>query len=109
MQAWYPATFERDMGFTAADFVSCLPEAFRPAVVAPVVAPDTAPDKASGTLSVQLESGVAHLRWHALAPRVIALMRLPRLHVHFDFSAIADDERQRVLARFDLGMLRGGG
>ncbi len=93
------------MGFTAADFVSCLPEAFRPAVAEPEVSRD----KASGTLSVQLESGVAYLRWHALPPRAIALMRVPRLQVHFDFSAIADEERQRVLARFDLGMLRGGG
>ncbi len=101
MQAWYDARFERDMGFTADEFRRCLPGAFEPSPLT-WLGPDAA--------CVALPSGaLATLRWQALPPRVIALMRIASVRVQFDFSAVGDDERQRVLRRFDLVMLRGGG
>ena len=42
-------------------------------------------------------------------PRVIALMRLPRLRLGFAFSAVPDAERHAFMKRFDLYTQRGGG
>jgi hypothetical protein len=57
------------------------------------------------------ESGAAHLQvcWSVGAPRVIALARVPRLLVQFDFSACDASERYTFMRRFDLYMQRGGG
>lgn len=102
MQAWYAPRFEREMGLTDSEFKRCLPEAFEPAVL-------QASNDTPGSVSIPLGSGVARVSWRALPPRTIALMRMPRVHVSFDFAEIEDAERQRVLQRFDLVMLRGGG
>jgi hypothetical protein len=105
MQAHYAVTFERDMGgFTVETFQGYLPGAFAPA---PMIWGHL--DGTSGQAAVTLASGQARLQWRALPPRTIALMKMHRVHVDFDFTSVQEDERQRVMKRFDLVMLRGGG
>jgi hypothetical protein len=40
---------------------------------------------------------------------VIALLRLQRLAVSFEFEGVEEDARQRFMKHFDLTMQRGGG
>ena len=112
MQAWYDSAFERDMGATAPDFRRCLPEAFEPFVTSFDPANEAAPIAAGAeqAATIALSTGTARVAWRPLAPRSIGLLAsLPRLHVRFDFAGIDEAERQRVMKRFDLVMLRGGG
>jgi hypothetical protein len=44
-----------------------------------------------------------------LPPRVIALLRLPRLEVRIRFTAGTTEQQQAMLARMDRAMQRGGG
>lgn len=95
-----PRAFEREMGCTAAELRGWLPEATRGAPIA---------WQGEGA-DVQLDGGLLALRWQARAPRRIALISLPRLHVSFAFDAgVSDDERRRFLRYFDLYTQRGGG
>ncbi len=89
------------MGATAPDFRRCLPEAFEPFV--------TSFDPTEQAATITLATGTARLAWRPLETRSIALMSLPRLHVRFDFGSVDETERQKVMKRFDLVMLRGGG
>lgn len=102
MQAWYEERFEREMGLDASDFRRCLPGAFEPH-------PLTWVQDGRDSARIELDSGAAQLHWQAMPPRVIALLRMPRVHVHFDFRGVDEAERQRVMQHFDLVMLRGGG
>lgn len=64
----------------------------------------------TGRALVTLGAGCLRLTWHELPPRQIALVRLPRLGVRFEFDAhVAGDERQRFMRYFDLYTQRGGG
>jgi hypothetical protein len=102
MQAYYDRAFEREMGLTASEFRRCLPEAFEPHV--PVLG------QADGSAVITLTSGTARIDWREIPSRSIALLAgLPRIHVRFDFGSVDEAERQRVMKRFDLVMLRGGG
>jgi hypothetical protein len=87
------------MGFTEADWVSVLPGALRGRLH----------ELAPGQLSAALDSGTLLLRWQVLPPRCIALMRMPRLAVQFDFGDTAETERQALMKYFDLYTQRGGG
>mgnify|MGYP007122177051 CR=1 FL=1 len=58
---------------------------------------------------VQIGDGWLDLRWQPLPPRVIALMRLPRLGVAFAFEGVDEAQRQRFMKHFDLSTQRGGG
>ena len=49
------------------------------------------------------------LEWRAGDPRVIAQVRLPRLHVTFRFEGLDAGRRFAFMKRFDLYMQRGGG
>jgi hypothetical protein len=113
VQAWYHGAFEREMGATARDFRRCLPEAFEPFVTSFDPAADPAAPvapSAEQVASVALGTGTARVAWRQLAPRSIGLLAsLPRLHVRFDFGGVDETERQKVMKRFDLVMLRGGG
>ncbi len=103
MQAFYETTFERDMGSTINDFRRNLPDAFAPLDVRWPAGPH------GDTARVLLNSGVATIDWRGLPPRVIGLVSLPRVHVRFAFDGTDPAEWQRVMKRFDLVMLRGGG
>ena len=100
MQADYPAEFSREQGFTEADWQRCLPGAVRDCPL------DLA---APGQATVQIGLGRLLLRWQALPPRQIALMRMPRLAVRYLFENVAAADRLAFMRYFDLFTLRGGG
>ena len=58
---------------------------------------------------VHLGTGQLQIDWEVLAPRVIALMRMPRLSVRFVFDGVEAPDRLQFMRRFDLTMQRGGG
>ena len=99
VQSFYPERFERDMATTEAEWLAALPRAVGEHVC--VLGP--------GRADVQMGQGRLVLQWHPLPPRVIALMRLPRLAVQFAFEGVDEAARQRFMKRFDLSMQRGGG
>ena len=100
MQADYPAEFRREQGFTERDWLRCLPGAARGCPL------DLS---RPGQARVQIGSGALHLAWQVLAPRQIALVRLPRLQTHYRFEQVVDAERLAFMRYFDLYTMRGGG
>ncbi|HEX5633596.1 MAG TPA: hypothetical protein VFX50_10215 [Gemmatimonadales bacterium] len=94
-----PARFEREMGCTEAEWLQWLPAAVggRPLGLE------------SGRAVVRLEDGTLELRWRALPPRVIALLRIPRLQVAFAFEGVGGARRAEFMRHFDLFTQRGGG
>lgn len=62
-----------------------------------------------GQARVQIGAGQLTLQWQTLPPRVIALLRMPRLAVRFAFEGVDEVTRQRFMKRFDLTLQRGGG
>ena len=60
-------------------------------------------------LVVAFGAGQLQITWEVLPPRVIALMRTPRLWVRFAFEGVETEARQQFMRRFDLTMQRGGG
>ena len=99
MQSFYPERFERDMATTETEWLVALPRAVgeHPCVVT------------AGCAEIHIDDGRLLLQWHALPPRVIALLRLQRLAVTFAFEGVDEAARQRFMKRFDLTMQRGGG
>ena len=94
--------FEREHGSTEADWLRCLPGAVGAHRL--MLGP---PGEATVDIG---DGGQLHLRWQVLPERRIALMRMPRMQVHYRFSgALSDDERTRFLRFFDLFLQRGGG
>lgn len=99
MQSHYPASFERDMGCTVAEWLGWLPAAIGPH-----------PWSRDGDgARIGLGEGELVLTWRPLPPRTLARMRLPRLWVGFRFEGVGPEARQRFMRRFDLYMQRGGG
>ena len=99
VQSHYPERFERDMGTSEGEWLAALPRALG----------DHAFVLGAGQARVQIGAGHLQLQWHALPPRVIALLRLQRLAVTFAFDGVDEAARQRFMQRFDLTMQRGGG
>lgn len=99
MQSHYPERFERDMGTTEAEWLAALPRAC--AENACMLGP--------GQAEVLIGEGRLRLQWQVLPPRVIALLRMPRLGVAFAFEGVDEAQRQHFMKRFDLTMQRGGG
>lgn len=99
MQSRYDGKFERDMGCTEAEWLSWLPAAM-----------GECPWQRSGSTAVAtIGAGTLSLRWQAMPPRVIALMRMPVLQVNFVLEGLDADQRYAIMKRFDLYMQRGGG
>jgi hypothetical protein len=99
MQSFYAESFEREMGCTEAEWLMWLPAAIG----------DHPCEQTAQAARVQLGAGGLALTWHVATPRVIALMRLPRLLVSFRFGGLDDARRYAFMKRFDLYMQRGGG
>jgi len=99
MLSHYAASFDREMGCTEREWLSWLPGAVREHVLA----------IGDGQASVGIEGGQLKLHWQVLAPRQIALVRLPRLAAKFRFEGVGHEARQRFMRYFDLYMQRGGG
>lgn len=104
MQGHYPAQFERDMACTESEWLRWLP-----AAVGAVPCQVLAGNGGQGNATVTCPQGHLLLRWLPLPPRVIGLLRMPRLQVQFVFDGVPDEERQRFMRRFDLHTQRGGG
>ncbi len=66
-------------------------------------------DQEHSRVRVQFAVGSLDIRWQPLPPRVIALLRMPRLGVRFDFEGVDAATRLQFMQRFDLTMQRGGG
>jgi hypothetical protein len=99
MQSYYPECFERDMGTSETEWLSALPRALG----------DHTFELGAGQVCVRIGEGHLQLQWRILPPRVIALLRLQRLAVTFEFVGVQEDARQRFMKHFDLTMQRGGG
>lgn len=90
--------FEREVGATPAEFRRGL-----------ALASSNFEDGEGG--AVRLEEGGVRLsiRLTPRPSRRIGLFDLPVLHVSYDFEAGTAEDCQRLLARLDLAMQRGGG
>lgn len=99
VQTDYPDRFERDMACTEAEWLGWLPRALAGHVW----------HQSAQALLVEVGGGRLQVNWHPLPPRVIALMRLPRLHVAFAFDGVSAEERRAFMKKFDLYLQRGGG
>jgi len=99
MQSTYPARFERDMGCTEQEWLGWLPAAMGP----------VAWHRDAACVTADVSTGRLRISWRVAEPRSIALVRIPRLWVCFEFDGMSDDERHRFMKRFDLYMQRGGG
>jgi hypothetical protein len=96
-----PPAFEREYGCSPAEWARWMREA--------VTQGRPVEDGDAGRLDIALGSGQLRIQWHALPPRTIALIRLPRLAVSFRFDGVADRERAAFMRRLDLQLQRGGG
>lgn len=99
MQGHYPAAFERDTAGTEAEWLARLPGACAPH---PLTLGEC-------RARVALGDGALTLSWAVLPARQIALLRMARMAVRFDFDGVGDAERQHFMRHFDLYMQRGGG
>jgi hypothetical protein len=99
MQSFYPERFERDMGCTESEWLRWLPDAIGKH-------PWQLQAKAA---SVRIGAAALGLTWRVGTPRLIALMRMPRLLVSFRFTGLDAAQRYAFMKRFDLYMQRGGG
>lgn len=95
----YPETFERDMACLESDWLRWLPGAIG----------DHFFKLQTGSAGVRLGDGALGLTWQVAEPRVIGLVRMPRLLVRFRFGGVDEPVRQAFMERFDLYMQRGGG
>lgn len=100
MQARYAPEFQREQGITEADWLQMLPGA---------VGSHVLHRPGPGQARVAIGDGTLHLAWRVMPVRQIALIRLPRLGVHYRFEGVPDDVRQTFMKRFDLHIQRGGG
>lgn len=92
--------FEREHGCTPAEWLGWLPGAVHPHALH-LAGP--------GQARVDIDGGRLRLDWHALPPRQIALIRLPRLQVGYRFEDVEPAARRRFMQYFDLYLQRGGG
>jgi hypothetical protein len=88
----------RDMATTEKEFRSGLSFAFPQGVT-----------ERNGVLQVAYASATMEIILAPLPPRVIALLRLPRLEVRIRFTAGTPEQRAAMLARMDRALQRGGG
>lgn len=91
--------FERDMACTEAEWLRWLPDAIG----------DREWELRDHAAYVCIGEGTLDLSWREAMPREIALVRLPRLLVMFEFERVSDQDREAFMKRFDLYMQRGGG
>jgi hypothetical protein len=95
-----PEAFDREHGCTVAEWLGWLPAA---------AGRHPLHRDAPNAARIDIDSGVLALRWEVLPPRVIALLRMPRLLVAYRFERVRASERAAFMRHFDLYMQRGGG
>ena len=99
MQSFYPERFEREMACTESDWLRWLPQAVG----------DHHWKLQPQSAGVRISDGALGLKWQQGEPRVIGLVRMPRLLVSFRFAGLDEVQRYAFMKRFDLYMQRGGG
>lgn len=99
METAYEERFERDMACTEGDWLRWLPDAIGAHHW----------KRQDRSVGVRIGDGALGLKWEVAEPRVIALVRLPRLLVRFRFAGVEAATRNAFMTRFDLYMQRGGG
>jgi hypothetical protein len=99
MQSSYTEEFQRDMGCTEAEWLTWLP----------LAAGDALWQREGDMARITIGHGSLRLQWQVMPARVIALMRLPVLRMHFQFQGLSAAERYIFMRRFDLYTQRGGG
>ena len=87
------------MGCTEADWLGWLPAALG----------DRVWQRDGACVRVALGAGSLQIHWQAVAPRVLGMVRIPRLLVRFAFAGLDHGQRHAFMKRFDLYMQRGGG
>lgn len=92
--------FSREYGCTAVEWLRWMPEAVHGHAWA---------QPQADRLEVTIGPGRLQIDWQVLAPRTIALIRLPRMQVHFVFHGVDAAARLAFMKRFDLHLQRGGG
>jgi hypothetical protein len=88
----------RDMATTEQEFRKGLVFAFPQGMI-----------ERDGVFQVAHAGAVMEIAIAPLPPRVIALLRLPRLEVRIRFTAGTTEQQHAMLARMDRAMQRGGG
>lgn len=104
MQAFYDTAFSREMGCTETEWLAWLPAALGEHVWQRTGSSVQVYVQTSQSVQAQLR-----IRWREATPRQIALLRIPRLLVDFEFFGLDDAQRYALMRRFDLYMQRGGG
>jgi hypothetical protein len=99
VQSSYDERFEREMGCTEADWLRWLPAAVG----------DNHWKLQEHAAGVRIGDGALGLKWQVGEPRVIGLVKMPRLLVSFRFAGLDAAQRYAFMRRFDLYMQRGGG
>jgi hypothetical protein len=99
VQSFYAERFEREMGCTEAEWLMWLPAAIG----------ERHWKLQANSAGVRIGDGALGLSWRTGEPRVIALLRMPRLLVSFRFAGLDEAQRYAFMKRFDLYMQRGGG
>ncbi|HOB66215.1 hypothetical protein [Ottowia sp.] len=94
-----PPVFERDMACSDAEWRRLLAQALAGARW-----------RISGDgAAVAVGEGCLHITWQLLAPRQIALLRLPMLRARFVFEGVSAEGRAAFMRHLDLYTHRGGG
>ena len=88
----------RDMATTEQEFRSGLLFAFPEGV-----------SEETGLFRIDYAGASMEIHTKPLPPRVIALLRLPRLEVRIRFTAGTVEQQRGMLARMDRALQRGGG
>ena len=92
------AALKREMGFTRAELLYCMREAFGDAM-----------SENGERIVVRLHEGSVQVVLSAERERRIALLRLPYVEVEFDFGSLHETAAIEFLERFDSYTRRGGG
>ena len=95
--------FTRIMGCSGGELAGWLPRALPDATLA------IEADAARGSCRASYADGELLIEWRSLAPRQIALLRLPQLEVRFSYSGLELARRQAIQTYFDRATQRGGG
>lgn len=99
MQSSYPETFERDVGYSDAEWRRAIQRAV-----------SECPIHIEGSSAqIQVDAGSLDLQWRPLPNRTIALLSMPRLAVSFEFKGVGPDARYAFMRVFDLKTQKGGG
>ena len=99
-QGRYPESFDREQGFTPADWLRGLPGA---------VGQHVLDLSEPGVARAAIASGSFVLTWQVLPHRSHGLVRMPRLAVQYRFAGVDEAGRAEFMRYFDLFTMRGGG